>query len=165
MTEQAITLVVAMARNRVIGADGRMPWHLPGELKRFRRMTTGHPIVMGRRTHESIGRPLPERHNIVLSRDPAFAPAGLTVARSMAEALEAAGPGEVMVIGGEAVFEAFLPSASAIERTVLEADIAGDTYFPKLGRAWQVVKEETGEEGGYRLRFERLERPTDELST
>jgi dihydrofolate reductase len=128
-----IELVVAAARNGVIGRGNRLPWHLPEDLRHFKRLTLGRPILMGRRTWDSIGRPLPGRRNLVLSRDPGFQPAGATVIRSLAEAA-AAGPAEaLMVIGGADLFRLCLPSARVLHLTEIDADIAGDVYFP----AWR----------------------------
>ena len=101
-----ISIVVAMDRDRVIGRDNGLPWRLPSDLEHFKRMTMGKPIIMGRRTHESIGRPLPGRTNIVLTRDPSYSAPGCVVAASIDEAIDAAGGvGEIMVIGGETVYE------------------------------------------------------------
>lgn len=128
-----------MARNRVIGRDGGLPWRLPGDLAHFKSLTLGKPIVMGRRTFESIGRPLPGRANIVISRDAGFVPDGVTVCLSVDEGLEAAatvaradGADEIMVIGGAQIYAAALPRADRIYLTKVEADTEGDTRFPEL---------------------------------
>lgn len=131
-----IVLVVAAADNGVIGVDGRLPWHLPEDLSRFRALTVGHPVLMGRRTFESIGRPLPGRHNIVLSRDPDFAPAGVTPAANLAEAIAAAGldprsrARTLFVIGGADLYRQALPLADRIELTRVHLAPDGDTHFP-----------------------------------
>jgi len=128
-----ITLIVAMARNRVIGCRGRLPWHLPDDLRFFKRMTLGKPVIMGRRTFESVGSPLPGRRNIVLSRNEGFAPPGVVVARTPEEALAAAeGAEEVMICGGSAIYEAFLPRATGLCLTLVDADVEGETLFPSL---------------------------------
>jgi dihydrofolate reductase len=128
-----ICLVAAMAENRVIGRDHALPWHLPADLRHFRRLTLGKPVIMGRSTHEAIGRPLPERFNIVLSRDPAYSSPGCTVVQDPEGALAAAGPApEVMVIGGAYVYRAFLPRADRIYLTLVHGRFAGDTWFPPL---------------------------------
>lgn len=142
-----LSLVVAMARNRVIGRDGALPWRMPGDLRRFRRLTLGCPVVMGRKTFLSIGRPLDGRANIVVSRDPAFRPEGVTVAGSLQDAIDiagraVAGAGEIMVIGGGEVYAASLPLASRIYLTVIEAEPAGDTRFPELGPEWAETSRE-----------------------
>ncbi len=126
-----IGLVVAMAEGRVIGAGGRLPWHLPADLRHFRALTLGKPIVMGRRTFESIGRPLPGRTNIVVTRDPELRAAGISIARDLEAALCMARPlGEVMVIGGAAIYVQALPLCGRIYLTEIHAEISGDTWFP-----------------------------------
>jgi dihydrofolate reductase len=130
-----VSLIAAVADNGVIGRDGRLPWHLPADLRRFRELTTGHHVIMGRRTHESIGRPLPGRTNVVLSRNPAYRPDGCRVVASLEAALEiarTAGDDEVFVIGGSDVFEAALPAADRIYLTRVHASIPGDVAFPAL---------------------------------
>jgi dihydrofolate reductase len=126
-----IGLIVAMAEGRVIGAGGRLPWHLPADLRHFRTLTLGKPIVMGRRTFESIGRPLPGRTNIVVTRDPEVRGAGVWVARDLETALAMARPlGEVMVIGGASIYARALPLCERIYLTEVHAKINGDTWFP-----------------------------------
>lgn len=143
-----ITLVVAVAENGVIGRDGGMPWRMPSDLRRFRRLTLGKPVIMGRRTFESIGRPLDGRDNVVVTRDPGFAAApGVTLARSFEVALEAArgmaaarGVDEIVVIGGGEVYHAALPVADRIHLTRIHASPAGDTFFPEPDPAiWRVT--------------------------
>lgn len=125
-----ISLVVAMAHNRVIGKDNQMPWHLPSELKYFKEITMGKPIIMGRNTFESIGRPLPGRHNIVLT-SAATLDAEVTVANTPEAALAAAGEvNEVMVIGGGKVYQHFLPLATRLYITEIDLAVDGDTRFP-----------------------------------
>ncbi len=126
-----LELVVAAARNGVIGRGNELPWRLPADLGHFKRVTIGHPILMGRRTWDSIGRPLPGRDNLVLTRDPAFAAAGARVVHSLAEALAAAGPGPVMVIGGAELYRLCLPAAAVLHLTTVEANVEGDVRFPK----------------------------------
>lgn len=130
-----VSLIAAVARNGVIGNDGDLPWHLPADLKRFRELTTGHYVLMGRKTHESIGRPLPERTNVVLSRSTTYEAPGCTVAPSIGAALErarAAGETETFVIGGAGVYEAALPRADRLYLTRVATDAPGDVRFPKL---------------------------------
>lgn len=130
-----IVLVVAAADNGVIGHQGAMPWHLPADLRRFKRMTTGKPVVMGRKTFESIGRPLPGRHNIVLTRS-GWQAEGVTVAPNLAEAIAAAGldprarASEVMVIGGAEIYALARPIATRIELTRIHLTPPGDSFFP-----------------------------------
>jgi len=130
-----IELVVAAARNGVIGRGNQLPWHLPEDLRHFKRLTLGRPILMGRHTWDSIGRPLPERQSLVLSRDRGFRPAGATVVRSLADAAAAAGAAEaLMVIGGADVFELCLPLARVMHLTEVDADVEGDVRFPQWRR-------------------------------
>jgi dihydrofolate reductase len=139
-----VVLVVAVARGGVIGRDGKLPWHLPADLAHFKRLTLGHAVIMGRATFESIGKPLPQRLNIVLSRQPDFAPPGVRVVASLADAyaLAAAHGGPAMVIGGARVYAQALPDAQRVELTQIHADVAGDTHFPPLGPDWREVARE-----------------------
>jgi len=128
-----LALVAAMGRNHVIGTDTGLPWHLPRDLKHFRSLTLGKPIILGRTTFEHIGRPLPDRPNIVLSRRPTFLADGVRVVRSAAEALtlaEGLGADEAVVIGGGEVYRAFLPRADRLYLTVVEGEFEGTTTFP-----------------------------------
>ena len=128
-----ISLIVAASTNNVIGMDGGLPWHLPEDLKRFKMLTMGKPIIMGRVTHESIGRPLPGRTNIILTTNTNYMAPGCEVAMRLDQALALAGEAEeVMVIGGAYVYEAFLPMADRIYLTRVRANIDGDAYFPDL---------------------------------
>lgn len=131
MNKPMITLVAAMARNRVIGRDGAMPWHLPADLKHFKAVTMGHPILMGRRTFESIGRALPGRRNIVVSRGRPQLPEGVVLAGSLEAALGQAGDDDIMVIGGGEIYRHVLPRAGRMELTLIDADVEGDTHFPQ----------------------------------
>jgi len=139
-----ISLIVAASRNGVIGRNGALPWHLPDDLRQFKRLTLGKPVIMGRRTWESIGRPLPQRRNIVLTRDPGFRAGGCEVAHSVSEALAlVAGAEEAMVIGGAQVYAAFLPFAARIWLTRVQAEVDGDTHFPAPDPdAWCLVSSE-----------------------
>ncbi len=136
-----LVLVVARADNGVIGADGGLPWRLSEDLKRFKRLTIGKPVVMGRKTFDSIGKPLPGRHNIVLTRDAGWAAPGVTVATNLAEAIAAAGldprarADAIMVIGGAQIYAEALPSATRIELTEVHAVPAGDTRLPAFDPA------------------------------
>jgi dihydrofolate reductase len=131
-----IALVVAMSRNRVIGRENALPWHAPEDLKRFKRLTTGRPVIMGRKTYASIGRPLPNRLNIVITRDRDFRASGVVHAYTLEEALRLAQESmlgdEAMVIGGAQIFELVLPMAQVIHLTEIDIDIEGDTFFPPL---------------------------------
>jgi dihydrofolate reductase len=147
-----VSLVVAAAANDVIGVDNRLPWHLPDDLRHFRRITMGKPLLMGRRTHESIGRALPGRRNIVLSRDRRYRADGCETAPGFDEALALAGAvPEVMVIGGGALYREALPRAGRIYLTRLHRPFEGDTRFPRLDNAeWRAVAREDVASGGDR---------------
>ena len=134
-----ISLIVAMDRNRLIGRGNALPWHLPADLAHFKSITMGKPIVMGRKTYESIGRPLPGRHNIVISRNPDFSAPGCTVVASVDAALAAAGDvPEIMVIGGAQLYAELLPRAQRIYLTRVDAVFEGDAWFPALdARVWR----------------------------
>ncbi len=144
-----IALIVAMAQNRVIGKDNQLPWHLPDDLKFFKATTMGKPIIMGRKTYESIGKPLPGRCNIVLSHRAAYSAEGIKVARDVEAAIELASSiatrdqaSEIMVIGGAGVYQAFLPRADRLYVTRVHAQVDGDVYFPKIETGWHEVKRE-----------------------
>lgn len=127
-----ISIIVAMSENRVIGRNNQLPWHLPGDLKHFKSVTWGKPILMGRLTYESIGRPLPGRTNIVLTHDPSYMAPGCVVVNSFEHAMNAAkGFDELMVIGGARVFEKMLPMADRLYLTQIHATVEGDTFFPE----------------------------------
>ncbi len=128
-----ITLVAAMARNRAIGKDGKMPWHLPAELAHFKKTTLGHTIIMGRRTFESIGRPLPQRQNIVVSNNPYLRIAGCRVANSLEYAAEIADSEELMIIGGGMLYRHAMPVADRMVLTLVDCEPEADTFFP----SWQ----------------------------
>ena len=140
----AVTLIVAADRRGVIGRDGGLPWHLPDDLRRFKTRTMGEPIVMGRRTWNSIGKPLPGRHNIVITRQPSLVLDGATVVDSLDAALRAAGAvPEVCVIGGAEIFRLALPVATTVELTVVEAEVGGDTFLPAFDVAdWSETSRE-----------------------
>jgi dihydrofolate reductase len=135
-----ITFYVARADNGIIGRDGGLPWRLPEDLKRFKAMTMGKPMVMGRKTFESFPRPLPGRRHLVLTRDPAWAAEGAEVVRSVDEAIATAGDvEEIAVIGGAEIFALFMPLADRIELTEVHRFVEGDTKMPPLGEGWRVA--------------------------
>ncbi len=144
------SLIVAVAKNGVIGRDGGLPWRIPSDLKTFRRLTMGKPIVMGRRTFQSIGKPLDGRDNIVVSRDPFFTAEGVTVFSNVPEALILAralartnGTDEVMIIGGAEIFNLALPEVSRVYWTEIDGAPEGDVHFPPLDPAqWHEVSSE-----------------------
>ena len=131
MSKPVISLVAAMAKNRVIGKDNQMPWHLPADLKHFKAVTMGKPIIMGRKTYESIGRPLPGRQNIVISRDPNYQLPGCDTATSFNAALELIKQqNEIMVVGGGQLYRETLPLANKLYLTFIDLSVEGDTQFP-----------------------------------
>lgn len=142
----SIELVAAVAANGVIGRGGQLPWHLPDDLRHFKTLTMGRPILMGRRTYESVGRPLPGRRNIVVSTTMTQAPPGVEVVPSLDEAirLAAAGasPGPVYVVGGGVLYAAAIPRAALMHLTELDEPVEGDAFFPPFERAeWRVVRD------------------------
>ncbi|KAI9031349.1 dihydrofolate reductase [Hyaloraphidium curvatum] len=144
-----IAIIAALARNRAIGRGNALPWRLPDDLKRFKALTTGRACVQGRKTFESIGRPLPNRLNIIVSRDPAFAAPGCEVARSLPDALRAARAAggiekdAVFICGGGVLYEEAVPLADVMYLTRVEADVEGDAFFPEFDEGeWTVVEEE-----------------------
>lgn len=141
---QRISLIAALDRNGVIGDGGNIPWRLPADLKYFKRVTMGKPLIMGRKTHESIGRPLPGRKNIVLTHQRDYEAPGCTVVHSIEEALAAADDAEeVMVAGGGSVYRQLLSYANRLYLTFVETTVEGDTTFPSIDpEEWQLVFEE-----------------------
>lgn len=139
-----IYLVAAVAANGIIGAGGKLPWHIPEELKHFKRLTLGHPIIMGRRTWESLKRPLPQRENIVVTRTPGYEAPGAAVATSLEGALAlCAGEPVAFVIGGTRLFEEALPIAEGLVLTEIHRDYEGDTFFPAWDRSqWRESQRE-----------------------
>ena len=139
-----LELVAAVARNGVIGRGGQLPWHLPDDLKHFKALTLGHPIIMGRRTFESIGRPLPGRRSIVVSESLTRAPDGIELARSLGEAIQlaAASEGPAFVIGGGILYAAALPHVTTLHLTEVDADVEGDAFFPEYDKArWKLTSQ------------------------
>ena len=143
-----IVLILARAENGVIGRDGKLPWHLPADLKRFKALTMGKPMVMGRKTFESFPAPLPGRRHIVLTRDAGWSAAGAEVAHSVEEALALAGPGDVAVIGGAEVFRLFEDRADRAECTVIWRAYEGDASFCLDRGDWTEVAQEFHEADG-----------------
>lgn len=128
-----ISIIAAMAENRVIGRENQIPWEIPSELRRFQETTMGHPVIMGRKTFESIGHHLPGRKNIIITKQEDFAPAGCVVARDLQEAVAAAaGADEIFICGGETVFREAMPIAHRIYLTVIDEEFDGDAFFPDI---------------------------------
>lgn len=159
-----ISMIAAMAEDRVIGLDNKMPWHLPADLMFFKRVTLGKPIIMGRKTFQSIGRPLPGRKNIVLSRDVNLQIEGVSCVQTVDQAVALVeGCDEVMVIGGATIYEQFLPRAERLYLTFIDLKTPGDTHFPDYQRIadWQEVDRErhqADQNNSYNYQFVTLER-------
>ena len=167
-----LSMIVATADNNIIGKDNTMPWHLPADLAYFKKMTLGKPIIMGRKTYESIGRPLPGRRNIVISRDESYVAEGIDTVTSVEHALALVdGSGgsqavkEIMVIGGGAIYKHCLPNADRLYVTHIKAKVDGDTQFPNYDNAsWQKTSSElrsSDEKNAYDLNFCVYERITN----
>ncbi len=139
-----ISLIVAMATNRIIGIDKQMPWHLSADLKKFKKITMGHPILMGRKTHESIGKALPGRRNLIISRNKGYQAEGCEVFNEIQQAISYCdNVQELFVIGGASFYEAMLPHADFIYLTEIHKDFTGDTFFPKINPdQWQEIARE-----------------------
>ncbi|MGZ8226837.1 MAG: dihydrofolate reductase [Methylococcaceae bacterium] len=140
-----ISLIVAMASNRVIGQNNQMPWHLSADLKKFKQITMGSPILMGRHTYESIGRPLPGRTNIIISKNPLYQQAGCLVFNDLEKALQCAcrNAEEIFVIGGATLYQAMLPISDTLYLTEIKKEFPGDTFFPEInGDEWCEVERE-----------------------
>lgn len=157
-----ISIVVAYAANRVIGSGGKIPWRLPEDLKRFKALTMGHHIVMGRKTWESIGRLLPGRKHIIISRRPGYQVPGASVVDSITAAIAAAGDdSDIFIIGGGEIYALVLPIADRILATEIDGKYEGDTYFPELAKGiWRETMRENCEDAasGHRYCFVTLER-------
>ncbi len=160
-----LSAVVAVSKNGVIGREGGLPWYLPAELARFKEITTGHPIIMGRTTHESIGRPLPNRTNIVISRDKTLKVEGYEVANSLEQAIDLAsrapGSDEVFIIGGQSIYELSMKFLDRLYLTRVDADISGDKYFNYDPKAWKKIESEKrpkDEKNPYSFEFITLDR-------
>lgn len=161
-----LTIVVAFAKNRVIGIDNKLPWNIPADLKHFREVTTGKPVLMGRKTFESIGRPLPNRKNIIVTRDLMWDADGVRIAANIEDAIYIAAEehDECMIIGGAMVYEQCLPYVHAMELTLIDDFPAGDAYFPSF--SWddfnEVSREDIPKDGDTpAYSFVRLERKAE----
>jgi dihydrofolate reductase len=162
MSHQRISLIAALARNRVIGIENRLPWKLSDDLKHFKALTFGHHILMGRKTYESIGRPLPGRTTVIITRAGFPAPAGCVVAHSIEEAITACeGDQEIFFVGGADLYRQGLPLADRLYLTEIQADVEGDAWFPEFNRAqWTEVSRNrhTDEASGLEYHFAIYER-------
>ncbi len=157
-----ISMIAAMADNRIIGKDNQMPWHLPADFAWFKRSTMGKPVIMGRKTYDSIGRPLPGRLNIVISRDPDLHLEGVTTVTSVEQAMVVAKDAEeVMIIGGGSIYQSCLPMAKRLYLTFIDAKLDGDTQFPAWGKDFVEVSREhfnADDKNAYDMDFCVLER-------
>lgn len=158
MSKPVLSLIAAVARNGVIGINNRLPWHLPADLKHFRVLTTGHAVIMGRKTWESLPekfRPLPGRQNIVITRNEAYRADGAVVVGSLPAAVAAAQGDEAFVIGGAELYKAALPLADRLQLTEIDADFDGDTHFPTVtpDRWLETARDSQRDEGGLTYAF------------
>ena len=161
----SISLIFAASENQVVGRDNRLPWHLPADLQFFKRTTMGHPIIMGRKTFESVGRPLPGRPNIVITRQQGYEREGIMVVSSLSEAIEKAASfksGEIFITGGSEIFRQAMPLAQRIYLTRIHAVVEGDAYAPELETGqWELLSSEphpADEKHAYAFTFEVWER-------
>jgi dihydrofolate reductase len=142
----SISFIFAMDRNRAIGVNNKLPWHLPGDLKFFKNVTMGHPILMGRKTYESIGKPLPGRRNVILTQNTAYQAEGCEVIHSVDEAIEAFRDQELFVIGGAEIFKLFASHVNRMYITYIEDEFEADTFMSDLDLSnWTLVSSEQGE--------------------
>ncbi|MCY9869619.1 type 3 dihydrofolate reductase [Vibrio barjaei] len=157
-----ISMIAAMADNRVIGKDNQMPWHLPADFIWFKKCTMGKPVIMGRKTYESIGRPLPGRQNIVVSRNSELRIDGVETVTSLEQALSLVSDvEEAMIIGGGSFYEHCLPMANKLYLTYIDANVDGDTQFPDWGEGWKQVHSEqyqADDKNAYDMQFVILDR-------
>lgn len=158
-----LSIIAVIGKNRELGKDNKLIWHLPSDLARFRKITTGHPVIMGRKTFQSIGQPLPNRENFVITRDPAFTAGGITVVRSLDEALEkaksATGAEEIFVIGGGSIYAQAIDRADRLYLTVVDKIAPkADTFFPDYSGFGKMILNESHEETGLHFTYKTLER-------
>ncbi|MFD2176450.1 type 3 dihydrofolate reductase [Veronia pacifica] len=157
-----ISMIAAMAKDRIIGKDNAMPWHLPADFRWFKAQTMGKPVIMGRKTYESIGRPLPGRRNLVITRDPVWQAEGVEVMNSIDTALNAVeGVEEAVIIGGGSIYDACLPKSVRLYLTFIDAELDGDTRFPEWGDSWTESHSETfsaDDKNKYNMQFVILDR-------
>lgn len=162
MTE--VYIIAAVSENRVIGKDNRTPWRIPEDLKHFKELTLGHPVIMGRNTYESLGKPLPQRANIVVTRDEDFRAPGCFVYHTLEEAIEAAPLYEIyrgqsiFIIGGAQIYEQAVSKADRLFLTLVEGEFEGDAFFPDYSDFKNVVSESAGQSGDLKFRFIELKR-------
>lgn len=155
-----ISIIAAMGRNKVIGKNNCLPWKLPADMKRFKELTMAKPVIMGRKTFESIKKPLPNRKNIIITRDKDYQAENCIIVHSVKEALKSTeGNEETMIIGGAEIFKEFLPMANKMYLTLIDEVFEGDAYFPDYNESdWKEVYKEEYESDGYKYAFVNLER-------
>lgn len=160
-----VSFLLAMGLNREIGKDNKLPWRLPADLAYVKQLTMGHTLLMGRKTYESIGKPLPGRNNVIMTRDANYRPEGCMVVHTVEEALAAYGDEELFVFGGAEIYRLFMPYADKLYITRIAQSFAADTYFPELdGREWELVSSRQGvtdEKNPYTYYFEVYTRKRD----
>jgi dihydrofolate reductase len=155
-----LSLIAVIGKNRELGKDNKLLWHIPGDLPRFKKITWGHPVIMGRKTHSTFqykGGPLPGRTNIVITHDPTFAPQGFIIAHSFEESLSTAkssvGNEEVFVIGGGSVYAQAINTADRLYLTLVDASADADTFFPDYSRFTKIIRKEPQEQEGIRFTY------------
>ena len=158
-----VSMVAAIGKNRELGKNNKLIWHIPSDVVRFRKLTSGHPIIMGRKTHESIGRLLPNRTNIIITRDPNYKVEGAIVVSSMEDAIEKAkneqGSGEIFIMGGAQIYTLGMPFANKLYLTKIDAEEpAADAFFPTYLEFRKIIKRESSEENGLKFEYLDLER-------
>lgn len=155
-----ISMIAAMSQNRVIGQDNQMPWHISADLKRFKQITTGHPVIMGRKTLDSLGKALPNRRNLIVSRSPGLHNVtGCEFFGSLEEALKTCHSNdEVFIIGGEQIYRLALPIANRVYLTVVDKTYAGDAFFPELPDTFKEVSNEAGADNGLQFQWKLFEK-------
>lgn len=162
MKKPTISIVVAIAeRNRAIGKDNKLPWHIPEDLKRFKEITSGHPIIMGRKTFKSIGRPLPNRTNIIITRDANYQMEKCVIVNSIEKAIQEASQleqEEIFIIGGGEIFKQALPYVDKLYLTIVKGPIDGDVFFPEYSAFKTIVKQSSHASNGYEYDFLELAR-------
>lgn len=161
MRTPEVSIIAAMSENRAIGRDNKLLWRIPEDLKHFRELTTGHPVIMGRKTFESIGRALPQRINIVITKDESFQAEGCVVCHSLTEAFEIAKTKEedkIFVIGGGMVYQEAIGFVDKLYLTMVNGEFEGDTFFPDYSEFKRIISEQLGESGDIKFRFLELER-------
>lgn len=161
MHKPKISIIAVISENKALGKDNRLLWHIPEDMKRFKNITTGHPIIMGRKTFESLGRPLPNRTNIVITRNPSFNVIGAVTVDSLDKALESARQiekDEIFIIGGGQIFREAMPVVDKLYLTIVEGKYEADTFFPEYGEFKKIVFEQECKSGGYKYKFVELEK-------